>query len=157
MILHSLVPKYTETKLYKATACEETYINQPSHISTVDNMALLNRLYLVVMALVSVMSIASLANAATASAAVSSSLCNIITTVRTVVGIISLVLFILGGVMYAIAHMLPAAGNLRGNLQGWSLGMIVGGIVGLIIVIVAPGVISLIATSGGLTTATNCA
>jgi len=89
------------------------------------------------------------------STAVSSSLCSIITTIQTVVGVIALALFILGGAMYAIAHMLPAAGNLRGNLQGWSLGMIVGGIVGLIIVLIAPGLINVIINAAGTTSVSN--
>ena len=85
-----------------------------------------------------------------ASQVISTSLCGIITNIQAVVGIIALALFILGGAFYAVAHMLPAAGNLKGNLQGWSLGMIVGGIVGLLIVIIAPHIISLIAGAGGL-------
>lgn len=81
--------------------------------------------------------------------ALSSSLCTIVGTVQAVVGVIALVMFVLGGALYAIAHMMPAAGNLKGNMQGWSLGMIIGGIVGIIIVIAAPGVIGLISNSAG--------
>jgi hypothetical protein len=91
-----------------------------------------------------------------ASTVISTTLCGIIITVQTVVGVIALVLFILGGALYAVAHMLPAAGNLRGNLQGWSLGMIVGGIVGLIIVIIAPSILSIIASTGTNITIPSC-
>ena len=73
---------------------------------------------------------------------ISTQLCNLVKTIRGVVGILALLLFIAGGALYAVAHVMPAAGNLKGNLQGWSLGMIVGGIVGLIIVLVAPWLLS---------------
>jgi hypothetical protein len=124
-------------------------------------MTLVSRLGLIVMTLFSVMSVASLtfAQSTQATTVISKSLCNVVTSVQTVIGVISLVLFILGGALYAVAHMLPAAGNLRGNLQGWSLGMIVGGIVGLIIVIIAPYIIGTIIGNSSLagTAITSCA
>jgi cation transporter-like permease len=87
-------------------------------------------------------------------APVQQTLCNVISAVQEVVGVIAILLFVLGGVMYAIAHMMPSAGQLRGNLQGWSMGMIVGGIVGLILVILAPGIVSFI-IGNGLTQSAN--
>jgi hypothetical protein len=117
------------------------------------NRYFVSRYFLLIM---SVLGFATLTIASAQSASITSDLCNIVNNIRSVVGIVSLALFVLGGAFYAVAHMLPAAGNLKGNLQGWSLGMIVGGIVGLIIVIVAPYIISLIASSGGLNTGTNC-
>ncbi len=81
-------------------------------------------------------------------APVQQTLCNVISAVQEVVGVIAILLFVLGGVMYAIAHMMPSAGQLRGNLQGWSMGMIVGGIVGLILVILAPGIVTFIIGNG---------
>ena len=80
---------------------------------------------------------------------ISASLCGIVGSVETVIGILALLLFIAGGTLYAGAHLLPAAGNLRGNLQGWSMGMIVGGVVGLILVILAGPLLSVIAGVGG--------
>ena len=110
-------------------------------------MASINRYYLLVLSMVGMLMPLAMAQA---SSVISSSLCSIILNIQDVVGIIALALFILGGAFYAVAHMLPAAGNLKGNLQGWSLGMIVGGIVGLVIVIIAPDVISAIAGAGGV-------
>ncbi len=81
--------------------------------------------------------------------ALSLSLCAIVGEIRTVIGILALLLFIAGGSLYAGAHMLPAAGNLRGNLQGWSLGMIMGGIVGIILVLLAPYLVNMITNLGG--------
>ena len=96
-------------------------------------------------------------------APVQQTLCNVISAVQEVVGVIAILLFVLGGVMYAIAHMMPSAGQLRGNLQGWSMGMIVGGIVGLILVILAPGIVGFIVgnglsqTANGQTITNSCA
>jgi len=75
--------------------------------------------------------------------AISSALCSIYTIVHTVIFIIGLVLIIIGGAMYAGAHVLP--GNLKGSLQGYGMGMIVGGIAGVIIALSAPYIISVIA------------
>jgi type IV secretory pathway VirB2 component (pilin) len=77
------------------------------------------------------------------------SLCGIVASLRAVIGVLALLLFIAGGTMYAGAHMLPAAGNLRGNLQGWSMGMIMGGVVGIILVLIAPYILNMIIGIGG--------
>ena len=90
-------------------------------------------------------------------ATLSASLCGIVGSIRTVIGVLALLLFIAGGSLYAGAHMLPAAGNLRGNLQGWSMGMIMGGIVGIILVLLAPYLVDMIINLGGTTVnAPNC-
>ncbi len=114
----------------------------------------INKLYILIFAAMAGSMLMSVAFAlgtpdTTATAAISSSLCTIVSTVQAVVGVIALVMFILGGALYAIAHMMPAAGNLKGNMQGWALGMIVGGVAGIIIVIAAPGIINLITASAG--------
>ncbi len=85
----------------------------------------------------------------------STSLCGIVGSIQTVIGVIAILLFITGGALYAGAHMLPAAGNLRGNLQGWSMGMIVGAVVGIILVILAPTLIKTIGSTAG-STVTSC-
>lgn len=90
-----------------------------------------------------------------AATGISQPLVNICVTIRDIIGLLAIVLFILGGTMYAIAHLLPAAGNIRGNVQGWSLGMIMGSIVGLILVLMAPQLISLIVSASGSTTITT--
>ncbi len=106
------------------------------------------------------MLVSSVVFAATgAGTTISESLCSIVGDITSIIGILALLLFIAGGTMYAVAHMLPAAGNMRGNLQGWSMGMILGGVVGLILVVIAPSLLSAIAAtaSGGSTLAiTGC-
>lgn len=111
-------------------------------------MTPINRYALLILALMGTFAV-PLVTATQASTAISTSLCGVVKSIQAVVGVIALALFILGGAFYAVAHMLPAAGNLKGNLQGWALGMIVGGIVGLVIVIIAPHIIALVAQTGG--------
>jgi len=83
---------------------------------------------------------------------ISSALCSIYNIVHTVIFIIGLVLIILGGAMYAGAHVLP--GNLKGSLQGYGMGMIVGGIAGVIIALSAPYIMNTIA--GNNTVGSSC-
>lgn len=86
----------------------------------------------------------------------SSQLCAIVADVRDIIGIFALVLFLIGGVLYAAAHFMPAAGQIRGNLQGWAMGMIIGGVIGLILVIIAPSIVSAIASFSNSVTVTGC-
>ena len=73
----------------------------------------------------------------------SSELCGIVNSIRAVVGVLALALFLIGGVMYAIAHFLPPSVDFRKSLTGWSTAMITGGIIGLIVVIIAPSVVQM--------------
>jgi hypothetical protein len=89
---------------------------------------------------------------------VAAQLCGIIQTVEIVVGVLTLLLFIIGGTIYAFAHFLP--GQTRGAAQGWALGMVIGGVVGLVIVLIAPFVVQQVAggstyISQSLTTCTS--
>ena len=81
---------------------------------------------------------------ATATGDLTSTLCGIINAIGLIIGILALMLFILGGVLYAVAHFLPAAGNLRAGMQGWGMGMLVAGVVALILYILAPHIIEII-------------
>lgn len=73
---------------------------------------------------------------------VSSALCSIISSVSLVLGVFALIMFILGGTIYAFAHFLPAAGNLKGAMQGWGMGMLMGGIIALVLYILAPYIVA---------------
>ena len=68
---------------------------------------------------------------------ISSALCSIVNTVKAVIGILALAMMLLGGMLYGIAHFLPAAGNLRASTQGWGMGMIMAGFIAFIIYILA--------------------
>lgn len=76
--------------------------------------------------------------------AVISQLCAIVDSVRSIIGIITLVLFMLGGILYAVSHFLPSNMEFKKSMTGWSQAMIVGGVIGLIIVLIAQPLILLI-------------
>ena len=67
-------------------------------------------------------------------------LCSIYNSIHGAVFILALALITLGGLLYAIAHVMPP--NQRGSIQGYAFGMIMGGLVGVIIVLLAPFLIS---------------
>ncbi|MDE1873649.1 MAG: hypothetical protein KGI04_00830 [Candidatus Micrarchaeota archaeon] len=78
----------------------------------------------------------------------SATLCGFVTTIRTIIGVLALALFLIGGVLYAIAHFLPTSLDYRKNLMGWSTAMIVGGIIGLVVVIIAQPLVTLFIQTG---------
>ncbi len=80
---------------------------------------------------------------------VEGTLCSIYFAIHSLVFVIALVLIVLGGILYAGAHMVP--GETRGKLQGYSWTMIIGGIVGIVIVLLAPYLVGLFANSSGTT------
>ncbi len=73
--------------------------------------------------------------------ALTNALCGIVNGIGTVLSILALLMFILGGTLYAFAHFLPATGNFRGNMQGWGMGMLMGGIIALVLYIIAPFIV----------------
>jgi hypothetical protein len=74
--------------------------------------------------------------------AIQSSLCSVIGIVAAVIEVLAIFMFVLGGIFYAFAHFMPAAGNLKGSMQGWGMGLIMGSIIMLILYILAPFVVS---------------
>ncbi len=112
--------------------------------------------FLALAALVVAMSTLTIATAQ--ATALTTALCGIITQVQEVIFFIALALMIIGGSLYAAAHMLPA--QQRGALQGYGMGMIIGGVVGVILVLVAPYVLNMILTnsaaSGSGVSLANC-
>ena len=90
------------------------------------------------------------ATAGTGITAISSAFCAVVNTVRSIIALFAVVMFLIGGVLYAIAHFLPTTGQLKGSLQGWALGMILGGIVGVILVIIAQPIVYMVAGFGNL-------
>ncbi len=83
-------------------------------------------------------------------------ICNVVNGVREIAGFIALILFVIGGLLYAITHFFPVTGNFKAGAQGWAMGMIIGGLIGLVLVIIAPYIVGAIigfgstpATTGG--------
>ena len=88
--------------------------------------------------------------------AVSSAFCYLVGTVKSIIALFAVVMFLIGGVLYAIGHFLPVTGQLKGSVQGWALGMILGGIVGVILVIIAQPIVNMVAGFGNGLTSVSC-
>lgn len=71
-----------------------------------------------------------------------STLCGIIQTISQIIGILALFMFILGGTTYAFAHLLPAAGNIKGAAQGWGMSVLMGGIIMILLYTLAPFIVN---------------
>jgi hypothetical protein len=124
-------------------------INSQCNNMRVDCMNISKFTNLVYMALVVLGFSSIIASAATGVTGVTSQICGIVNTIRTVVGVLAIALFIAGGAIYAVAHLLPAAGNVRAGAQGWSMAMIVGGVIGLVLVIIAPFIVNMVVGFSG--------
>ena len=94
----------------------------------------------------------SVSSATTTTANALNAICGVYSSVTTIIFILGLTLMILGGAIYAGAHVAPS--SLKGSLQGYGMGFIVGGIIGVIIVIIAPYLLQVI--SGNTAIASAC-
>ncbi len=72
----------------------------------------------------------------------SSTLCGIIAGISEIIGLLAIFMFVVGGTLYAFAHFMPAAGNLKGSMQGWGMGILMGGIIMVVLYALAPFIIS---------------
>lgn len=87
--------------------------------------------------------------------AVASEISTICSEIKTVVFVLGLALMILGGALYAGAHVMP--GTTKGQIQGYGMGMLVGGIIGVIIALMAPFILKqIISFSSSGVTAPTC-
>jgi len=103
-----------------------------------------SRIFLILISLFSIFTIVySQSNGASSS--VTSALCQIYNTVRNVIFLIGIVLAVLGGVVYALASIMPSSH--KGGFQGYGIGMIIGGIIGIVIAVIAPYILGLIVSS----------
>jgi len=73
---------------------------------------------------------------------VTSAICSVYTIVNSILFILALTIMLIGGTLYAGAHVMPAQS--RGIVQGYAMGMIIGGVVAVIIAMVAPWVLSIV-------------
>ncbi len=114
--------------------------------------------------LLSVLTVASIVSSVFGDSILSSlsyTLCGFVGGARTVVGLIAIALFLIGGVLYAIAHFLPTSLDYRKSLIGWSTAMIVGGIIGVVVVVAAQPLVTLFmgftgTIAGGSLAAASC-
>jgi hypothetical protein len=87
-------------------------------------------------------------------ATISSVICPIYIAVNTGIFILGLTLMILGGALYAAAHIMP--GQSKGSIQGYGMGMIIGGVIGVIIAELAPYILSLLTSTSSATIRGYC-
>ncbi|MDE1850831.1 MAG: PKD domain-containing protein [Candidatus Micrarchaeota archaeon] len=82
-----------------------------------------------------------------------STLCGIVALLNMVLYTLALALFVIGGVLYTLAHTLPS--QARGMMQGYGAGIMMGGISVAIIAVLAPYILSLF-LGGGIGAAALC-
>ena len=102
-------------------------------------------LFKVLLAMTMFMSIFAAPSSATTPTGANAVLCDVLSiynTVDTAIFIVGLMLMLLGGALYAGAHIMP--GQSKGTLQGYGMGMILGGVIGVIIAVLLPYIFSLI-------------
>jgi hypothetical protein len=95
-----------------------------------------------VLVYLAVLPIASAQSTSNTSTTIQSTLCGIISTISSVIFIIAIFMFVLGSILYGVAHMFPAAGNLKGSTQGWGIGMIIGGIIAIVLYLLSSFIIT---------------
>jgi|GEM_PF-1186276 hypothetical protein len=108
-------------------------------------------LYLLIMGMgisLSSMSLVSAQSTSSTGNTIQSSICGLLSTISSVIGILAIFLFVLGAILYAVAHILPSAGNLKGSTQGWGMGMLVGGVIMVILYLLSSFIIYKIASLG---------
>jgi hypothetical protein len=107
-----------------------------------------NRYYRIMLIVLASMSFITLASAQYANNATNSIYC-VFQTVQTAIFILGVALMLLGGALYAGAHLLP--GSSKGSLQGYGMGMILGGIIGVIIAVLSPYILQIISGNTSIT------
>ncbi|MGC8687213.1 MAG: hypothetical protein ACP5RM_00745 [Candidatus Micrarchaeia archaeon] len=80
-------------------------------------------------------------------------ICSVYSTVYAVIFILGLTLMILGGALYAGAHVMP--GQSKGTIQGYAMGMVLGGVIGVIIAVISPYLLQLITGNNPSTTCSS--
>ncbi|MCL5404974.1 MAG: hypothetical protein M1125_04040 [Candidatus Marsarchaeota archaeon] len=75
-------------------------------------------------------------------ATITSVICPIYSAISIGIFILGLALIVLGGALYAAAHIMP--GQSKGSIQGYGMGMVVGGVIGVIIAELAPFILAIL-------------
>jgi hypothetical protein len=101
---------------------------------------------IMVLMYLAILPLASAQSTSNTSTTIQSTLCGIISTISSVIFIIAIFMFVLGSILYGVAHMFPAAGNLKGSTQGWGIGMIIGGIIAIVLYLLSSFIITHLAS-----------
>lgn len=78
----------------------------------------------------------------TSTGQINSTICTIYDDVHNAIFILGLALMILGGALYAGAHIMP--GTTKGTVQGYGMGLLLGGVIGIIIALISPYILGLL-------------
>jgi len=101
-----------------------------------------SRIFKLILMLLPFIAFATVSAQSSITTTISSVICPIYVAVNTGIFILGLTLMILGGALYAAAHIMPAAS--KGSIQGYGMGMIIGGVIGVIIAELAPYILGLL-------------
>ena len=114
-----------------------------------------SRVFKLMLMLLSFLTLASAsASASSLTTMISSDICPIYVAVNTGIFILGLTLMILGGALYAAAHIMPASS--KGSMQGYGMGMIIGGVIGVAIAETAPYILGLLTSTSSSTITAYC-
>jgi hypothetical protein len=80
-------------------------------------------------------------------ATISSTLCSVVRFIRTAAVILAIVMFTVGGILYAIGNVLT--GGMKQSAHGWAQGLIIGGVIALVLVIIAEPLVNTFAKIAG--------
>jgi hypothetical protein len=129
--------------------------NKYRFLSAYSNISRYSRMFVVLLALLGIFAGLGYGQTATAvTASVTSDICLIYNAVHSVIFILGIAMVILGGALYAGAHVMP--GTSKGTIQGYAMGFILGGVVGVVIAIMAPYIISIIVGQSASSITTTC-
>ncbi len=113
-----------------------------------------SRVFKLVLMLLPFLTLATASAQSSIQVTISSVICPIYVAVNTGIFILGLTLMILGGALYAAAHIMPAQS--KGSIQGYGMSMIIGGVIGVIIAELAPYILGLLTSTSSSTIASYC-
>ncbi|OJT94100.1 MAG: hypothetical protein JJ59_03905 [Candidatus Micrarchaeum sp. AZ1] len=113
-----------------------------------------SRVFKLVLMLLPFLTLATASAQSSIQVTISSVICPIYVAVNTGIFILGLTLMILGGALYAAAHIMPAQS--KGSIQGYGMSMIIGGVIGVIIAELAPYILGLLTSTSSSTISSYC-
>ena len=113
-----------------------------------------SRVFKLVLMLLPFLTLATASAQSSIQVTISSVICPIYVAVNTGIFILGLTLMILGGALYAAAHIMPAQS--KGSRQGYGMSMIIGGVIGVIIAELAPYILGLLTSTSSSTITSYC-
>ena len=98
--------------------------------------------------LLAVVMLSSAAMATTLSGDITRELCRVRTMIQQIIPTVALILILLAGLVYAAGQTFGA--EMKAKAQGWAMSLLVGGIMGLVLAALAPFLVDVFASMGGM-------